>query len=206
MYKGVFIVLDGLDGSGKSSMAKMIHPYLSSKGYNALLTSEPTSGKYGKQIRKILAKDKNPKDNAEKLLELFVKDRETHLSKRIIPFLNKGKKNMVICDRYYYSTIAFQSIQGVNVNLIIEKNKEFLKPDIAFIMDIKPEIALDRIRSRKKEKFEQLEFMKRLREKFLELPEILEDNIKVIDSSKSQKEIFEEIIREIENVLSLVRY
>ena len=91
MVKGVFIVLDGMDGSGKSEMVKLLHNYLFSKNkkYRILTTREPTNGIYGKEIRKILAKEKDPKLNAEKLLELFIKDREEHVNRVIIPFLKK---------------------------------------------------------------------------------------------------------------------
>lgn len=202
MGKGIFIVLDGLDGSGKSSMVEMLREYISSKNkYNILVTREPTDGRYGSQIRKILAEEKEPNGHGEKMLELFIQDRQEHLESLIVPFLVKGKKNIVICDRYYYSTIAFQSTQGIDMQTVIDKNKNFLKPDITFIMDIEPEAALERIKDRKKEKFEQLEFMKGLRKRFLELPNILKDNIKVINASKSQKEIFEEIMEEVDKLI-----
>ncbi len=205
MSKGIFIVLDGLDGSGKSEMSKLLGNYISSnnKDCNILVTREPTDGKYGKQIREILANEKDPRINSQKLLELFIKDREEHLKKEIVPFLNKeGKgKNAVICDRYYYSTIAFQATQGLDIKMLIEVNKGFLKPDLALILDIKPETALERIKTRKKEKFEQLEFMKKLRQRFLEMPKLLNDDIKIIDASKSKEEVFEDIRKEIENML-----
>src|SRR3989338_6405025 len=106
MSKGIFIVLDGLDGSGKSEMAKLLGSYISSnnKSCNILVTREPTDGKYGKEIRNILANEADPKINSHKLLELFIKDREDHLKKEIVPFLNKTDrgKNIAICDRYYY--------------------------------------------------------------------------------------------------------
>ncbi len=204
MARGIFIVLDGLDGSGKSTIAKMLQEHIHSKeGYNTMLTSEPTDGKYGREIRKMLAEEKNPKENAGKMLELFVNDREEHLKNTIVPFLEggNGKKNAVICDRYYYSTIAFQSTQGLDAQSIIKKNKNFLKPDIAFIMDISPETALQRIEHRKKEKFEELEFMKELRENFLKMRELIDDNIKIIDASKSNKDVFEEIKKEVAKLL-----
>ena len=126
------------------------------------------------------------------------------LTKKIIPFLKKSNEhevNIVICDRYYYSTIAFQSTQGIDMKMLIEKNKKFLKPDIAFIMDVDPEIALDRIKERRKEKFEELEFMRKLRDRFLELPKLLNDNVKAIDASKSQSEVFEDIKKEVDKLL-----
>lgn len=205
MSKSIFIVLDGLDGSGKSEMVKLLHNYISSnhKNCNILITREPTDGKYGKGIRDILANEKDPKINGQKLLELFIKDREEHLKNEVIPFLNKidKEKNIVICDRYYYSTIAFQATQGLDIKMLIEVNKTFLKPDLALILDIKPENALERIKARKKEKFEQLEFMKKLRKRFLEMPKLLNDHIKIIDASKSKEEVFEDITEEASKLL-----
>jgi len=206
MVKGVFIVVDGLDGSGKSEIVKLLHNYIFSKSkkYRILTTREPTSGKYGKEVRSILTNEIDPKINSEKMLELFIKDREDHLRNTILPFLNKSndhEANIVISDRYYYSTIAFQATQGLDMNMLVEINKEFLKPEIAFILDIKPSMALERIKTRKKEKFEQIEFMNKLRERFLELPKFLKDNITIIDASKNLEDVFEEIKKEVDKVL-----
>ena len=85
--------------------------------------------------------------------------------------------------------------------MLIEINKEFLKPDIAFIMDIDPEIALERIKTRKKEKFERIEFMNKLRGKFLGLPEFLNDNIKIVDASRAKNEVFDDIKKEVDIAL-----
>jgi dTMP kinase len=206
MVRGVFIVLDGVDGSGKSEMVKLLHNYLFSKNkkYRILTTREPTNGTYGKEIRDILKNEKDPDENAEKLLELFLKDREDHLKNTISPFLkmsNDHEVNIAISDRYYYSSIAFQATQGLDINMIINKNKKFLKPNIAFIMDLDPKIALERIEHREKEKFEKFDFMNKLRKKFLELPKLLDDNIKIIDASKEINKVFEDIKAEIDKVL-----
>ena len=85
--------------------------------------------------------------------------------------------------------------------MLIEVNKVFLKPDLALILDINPETALERIKTRKKEKFEQLEFMKNLRRRFLEMQKLLNDDIEVIDASKSKEEVFEDIRQQVENML-----
>ena len=206
MAKSLFIVLDGMDGSGKSEMVKLLHNYLFSKNkkYSILTTREPTNGKYGSEIRKILRKEKDPLKNAEKLLDLFTKDRQEHLKDTILPFLehsNDIECNIVICDRYYYSTIAFQYTQGLDFKEIIEKNKGFRKPDIALILDLPEEMALERIKHREKEKFEQLEFMKKLRKIFLDLKNHLEDNIFIIDASQSIEKVFADIKKEIDTIL-----
>lgn len=207
MKKGVFIVVDGIDGSGKSEIVKMLHNYLFSKHkkHRILTTREPTHGKYGSRIRKMLREEKNPESSSKKLLSLFVKDRQEHLKITIEPFLkNSGKNetNIVICDRYYYSTIAFQSAQGLNIKELISKNRHFRKPDIALILDVNPSVALERIGHRKKEKFEQLEFMKKIRANFLKLPKLLKDNIKIIDSNKSLNVVFESIKKEVDKMLT----
>lgn len=206
MKKGMFIVIDGIDGSGKSEIVKMLHNYLFSKHkkYRILTTREPTNGKYGKQIRRMLREEKDPIRNRERLVELFIKDRKEHLKNTIEPFLEKSNRhelNIALCDRYYYSTIAFQGAQGLSIKDIIAKNRAFRKPDIAFILDVKPSIALERIEYRKKEKFEQLKFMERIRENFLKLPKLLKENIKIIDASKPLKNVFGSIRKEIDNIL-----
>ena len=204
MVKGVFIVLDGLDGSGKSEMLIQLNNYLSKNDkYKVLVTREPTDSIYGKEIRSILTSEKNPHINGQKLLNLFIKDREDHLKYQFIPFLHKldAEVHIVICDRYYYSTIAFQATQGLDIKMLVEINKEFLKPDVAFILDIRPDVALERIKGREKEKFEQHAFMNKLREKFLEMPKLLNDNIKIIDASKDKDTVFNEIKKEIDEFL-----
>jgi len=224
MRKSLFIVIDGMDGSGKSELIKLLHNYLFSKSakikdffdtknaehfsvnkkYRILTTREPTNGTYGEKIRKFLVVEKDPDLNAKVLLDLFIKDREEHLRNVILPFLEKSNKhelNIVLCDRYYYSTIAFQSTQGLNLKKLIEKNKNFAKPDIAFILDVEPEVALERIKYREKEKFEQIEFMKKLRQNFINLPKHLNDNIKIIDASRNLEDVFKEIKEEIDKFL-----
>ena len=87
--KGFFIVVDGIDGSGKSEIVKMLHNYLFSKHkkYRILTTREPTNGHYGSRIRKMLREEKDPKASSRELLGLFIKDRAEHLKNTIEPFL-----------------------------------------------------------------------------------------------------------------------
>ncbi len=191
----LFIVLEGIDGSGKGEMIKRLEVFLKEKGHDVIVTREPTDSQYGKQIRKILAEEKDPKANAQKCFELYVKDREEHV-KEIEKWLEQG--NIVICDRYYYSTIAYQNAQGIDVEELIAANIEFRTPDLTLILDLPPEVSLERIsKARAIEKFEKIEFMKTLRQNFLDLKNKLDDNIKIIDASKTKEEVFEQIKKEI---------
>lgn len=207
MPKNLFIVLDGMDGAGKGEMVSKLHSYLFAKDkrYSILTTREPTFGRYGAEIREILKKDNDPKENAEKLFLLYVKDRGEHLNNLIEPFLAKTSNgiNIVLCDRYYYSTIAFQHAQGLPMDRVIEANKRFRMPDICFILDLPPKVALERITDSRKtrEKFEKQEFMETLRKNFLSLREFLKDNIVVIDASKDIDFVFEQLKEEIDKIL-----
>ena len=205
MKNNLFIVLDGLDGAGKGEQIARLHNYLykKNKRFRILTTREPTYGKYGRKIRDILGKEKDPMSNAEKLLELYIRDREEHLSETIEPFLSeKDNFNLVLCDRYYYSTIAFQSTQGIPMPLVIEANKKFRKPDLALILDLPPELALRRIRhGRPLEKFEHAGFMIDLRANFMKMAGSLKDNIKIVDASKSKEQVFDQIKKEVDKLL-----
>jgi dTMP kinase len=202
-----FIVLDGIDGSGKGEQLKRLHNFLFEKDKrNVILTTrEPTYGIYGAKIRKILKQDTNPYEKSDLLLELYTKDREEHLKEIVNPFLfnESGEiRKYVLCDRYYYSTYAFQNAQGVPFEKIREMQKNFLKPTVAFILDLPPEVAFERINKNResKEKFEELEFMKKLRENFLALKNKLDDNIIIIDASKSKEDVFNQILEHLKKL------
>ena len=206
--KSIFIVLDGVDGSGKGEMLLRLHKWLFSldKKYRILTTREPTYGTYGKLVREILKNDKDPIKNKERCLDLFIKDRKQHIENTISPFLaaaDGDSVNIVICDRYYYSTIAFQHTQGIDLQKVIDLNKDLLKPDIAFILDVPVETALERmgIRGKDREKFEDKKFMEKLRENYLELKDKLKDNITIIDANKTKDQVFEAIKKEVKPLL-----
>ena len=205
MQKNKFIVIDGMDGSGKGEMVERLKAYLESKNFSVLSTFEPTEGDYGQILRKILKEEEDPNKNAGKMLNLYLKDREEHIKKTIQPFLRKDHEtgNIVISDRYYYATIAYQSVQGIPLSEVIEKNLHFPKPNLALILDLPPEDALKRIAKARPstEKFEKLEFMNKLRSRFLELKELLADNLVIIDASKPISEVFTDIKQEVDNII-----
>lgn len=200
MGKGSLISFEGIDGSGKTdqlfNLAKEL--YSRDKSVNVFLTREPTDSAWGRKIRGILKSDADALGKARECLDLFVADRREHVEKAIKPALASGAT--VICDRYLHSTYAFQQAQGIPFGEIRKAQSGIMQPDAVFLLDVPAEIAFGRIRRRGtggNEKFEQLGFMKRLRECYLQLPRQLpQDNITVIDGTGTREEVFARILRE----------
>lgn len=127
----MFIVIDGPDGSGKTTLAKSLTQLLCQKGIQTIYTSEPTSkSDAGKEIRRMLQGGEVADVYA--FADLFVEDRKEHLANLIEPCLLAGE--WIICDRYKYSALAYQQIQGVDSEYLIRKNQECLIPDFIFIL------------------------------------------------------------------------
>lgn len=203
---GVFIVVEGMDGSGKTELVGRLHNYLFSKDkrFRVLTTREPSNGRHGQEIRSRLREEKDPLEHASEMLGLFVKDRQDHLKSTVLPFLDdeSGNCNIVLCDRYYYSTLAFQQAQGLPFKDIWEMNKGFRRPDLALFLDLPPETALERIGKRAKEKFEQHRFMEELRKNFLGLKEKLpEENIVILDASLDREAVLAQAKKEVDALL-----
>jgi dTMP kinase len=165
MKKPRFIVLEGADGSGKSTHSRLLADYLNSRGISALVTAEPTKGQIGQKIRMVLKGSEHA--SAEELTQLFTEDRKEHVDMLIIPALDSGKT--VICDRFYYSTIAYQSVQGVDEGWISELNSFVPEPDIVILLEIDPEEADTRISGREREVFEYIDFQRKVQAKLLEM-------------------------------------
>ncbi|MFA5357443.1 MAG: dTMP kinase [archaeon] len=207
--KGIFIAFDGISGCGKGTMIKKTFEYIydkSKKFDNILITDEPTRGPYGLELRECFKKQKSSEDLAEEIFDLFVKDREWHIENIVKPAL--GKNFVVICDRYKYSSIAYQTAQGNDFEKVFAAHKNFLAPDLAVILDVEPAEAYGRMNSEKSEKrkesdkFRGLEFISGLRKLFLDAPKLLpNENIKIIDANKSVDEVFAQIKPFLDEVL-----
>lgn len=165
LRKGILIVIEGIDGSGKSTQARRLLNKLRALGYEAVAFREPTRGKWGRAIKK-MAKQAGSLTPEEEL-DFFVKDRLENVRKNLRPSL-AGKK-AVILDRYYFSTIAYQGAKGISPARIRRVNEEFaVKPDLVFILDIEPGRGMGRIRGRKKKDllFENERYLARVRRIF----------------------------------------
>src|SRR3989338_9485445 len=194
--KPLFIVMEGLDGSGDSTQAVLLEKYFEDRKRKVLLTKEPyIESKSGKKIRKVL--EKKIKMGLKDLQDLFMENRKEHLKKLIIPSLKKGI--IVICDRYYFSTFAFGAASGVDLEYLIDKNKKFLHPDTTFILDVDPRIAIRRIekRGKAKELFEKAEKLTKVRNFYKTFSKRFK-NVYTINGEKSINEVFKQIKRRLE--------
>jgi dTMP kinase len=189
LKKGVLIVFEGIDGSGKSTQAEILMNRLQKEDIDVVYFREPSKGKWGRKIKK---KALHPDSiTPEEELGLFLKDRRENVEKNLKPALKK--KKVAILDRYYYSTIAYQGAKGIDEKLITRMNEEFVvQPDLVFIFDIDPQKGLERIESRKKKDrlFEREDYLVKVREIFRSFKG---EKFVHIDALKSKEEISKEI-------------
>ncbi len=185
--KGYFICIEGLDGCGKTTQAKLLVKR-SQKHYQAVYTAEPSRGKIGMFIREHCLQGKHRLSSIVEAL-LFAADRFEHLENEVLPALEEGK--LVISDRYIYSSLAYQGAVGLDLEWIKKVNKHALKPHLAIFIDVDPEIVIKRLK-REKSVMENLETQRKVREvymKFVENGELVR-----IDGNKPKKEVADEIL------------
>jgi len=165
--QGLFIVLEGIDGTGKSTQAQLLADWFRSRGREVVSGREPTDGPWGRQIRATAATGRLP---PEEELELFLRDRRQHVQEVIAPALAAGK--VVILDRYYFSTMAYQGCRGFDPGEIRRRNEAFAPPpDLLLILDLDVDTALSRIGGRGDiaNEFEKRDSLAKCREIFLSL-------------------------------------
>ncbi len=167
MSNGTFIVIEGIDGTGKSTQVRRLADWLAAQGREVVASREPTDGPWGKKLRESAASGRL---SAPAELEYFLNDRRQHVAELIAPALAAGK--VVILDRYYFSTMAYQGARGFDPVEIRRLNEVFAPvPDLLLIIDLEVDAALARIGSRgdTANEFEQRENLQRCRQIFLSL-------------------------------------
>jgi dTMP kinase len=165
LTKGILIVFEGIDGGGKTTQAKNLQEMLQASGLKVLYFREPSDSRWGQIIREKAATEDSLTPQEE--LDLFVKDRRENVSKNLGPALRE--KSVVILDRYYYSTIAYQGAKGIDPEAIRELNESFaIFPDLVFILDVKADQGLERIQDRGQRDllFEREDYLRKVRELF----------------------------------------
>lgn len=195
----LFISFEGIEGSGKSTQAKILYDSLKEKKYPVILTREPGGTVIGNDIRQILIDKKN--NQIQPLTELLLNfaSRIEHLQQVILPALKN--KQIVITDRFYDSTLAYQGFaMGVEIETIEKMHQlmiNSIQPDITFLCDMEVEVAFQRIKSRSdNNRYEELsfDFHNKVRNGFLEIAKNNAGRIKIINANNDFSKVAEQVI------------
>lgn len=205
----MFITIEGVEGSGKSSTMKKVVERLKKEGYQIVTTREPGGTPIAEQIRNIILDVNNTNLDARAEALLYAASRRQHLIEKVWPNLRDGK--IVICDRYIDSSLAYQGgarhlgIENIiNINMFATENTW---PDLTLLFDIDPEIGLRRIAQNNNREvnrldLEKLDFHRNVRKTFLELAKKYPNRYVIIDSSKPQNEVENETYKIIKERLN----
>ena len=181
----VLVNLEGIDGCGKSTQSKLLLEKLEGEGEKVIILKEPTKRPHGQKLWDMLHGKR--KATNEEILELFVLDRIQHVEEKIQPALNDG--NVVLMDRYYYSSMAYQVAGGIDVEDIREKHAFAPKPDIVLIFDLPVSVALERVKGHSDaDEFEKDEHLKKVRIAYLDLEN--DPLVRIVDATGTPEEIF----------------
>ncbi len=194
----MLIAFEGIDGSGKSTQAAMLVKWLEGQGHKVVFSKEPTNGPHGQRLRQsFVTKRLSPAEE----LQAFIDDRREHVQQLVRPALQRG--DVVVIDRYYYSTVAYQGARGFDRDEVLKLNESFApRPEAVFLVDLEPQIALERISARAggRDLLENLEEQLRVRDAFLALAKS-EGNFIVIDGRQSVEQMHARIVAEAKRLL-----
>lgn len=203
MKKGLFITLEGADGCGKTTQLNLLKEYLTSRGYEIVVTREPGGKGLGEKLREILLNyDGEVSDRCEAFL--YLADRAQNIDTIIKPAINSGK--IVLCDRHTDSSVAYQGYgreQNIdNINKLNELAVNGVHPDLTIVFDIDTETSMERVGA-EKDRLESagIEFHKRVRNGYLEIAKKNPQRIKVVDASQTIEDVQRDVIKIVEEVL-----
>lgn len=181
----VLVNLEGIDGCGKSTQSKLLLEKLEGEGEKVIILKEPTKRPHGQKLWDMLHGKR--KATNEEILELFVLDRIQHVEEKIQPALDDG--TMILMDRYYYSSMAYQVAGGIDVEEIREKHAFAPEPDVVLIFDLPVSIALERVKGHSDaDEFEKDEHLKKVRIAYLDLEN--DPLVRIVDATGTPEEIF----------------
>jgi len=196
--KSKFIVIEGIDGAGTTTQAKLLCDWMVSRGRRCLLTSEPSRGPVGILLRQILSGSVPTPDN-DAIALLFAADRIDHLEREVLPALKSGSD--VVSDRYYHSSFTYQSLQG-DLEWIRELNSRARAPDVTYILDLPADLAARRRRNQRtsEELYEKDATQQKLEEAYRRLPAWMQDELIVmVDGGQDIQAVHAAITTDLEN-------
>ncbi|MCH2420459.1 MAG: dTMP kinase [Candidatus Poseidoniia archaeon] len=192
---GVLVNLEGIDGCGKSTQSKLLLEKLEEEGEKVIILKEPTKRPHGQKLWDVLHGKR--KASNEEILELFVLDRKQHVEEKIQPALDDG--TVILMDRYYYSSMAYQVAGGIDVEEIREKHVFAPRPDVVLIFDLPVSVALERVKGHSDaDEFEKEEHLEKVREAYLDLEN--DPLVRIVDATGTPEEIFEDVWRLVSEV------
>lgn len=194
---GLLIVFEGTDGTGKSTQLQLLAKALQEKGLPVLTTREPTEGEYGQKIRQLYAHRHTV--SLERELDLFLADRKEHVEQLLSPALRSGK--VILCDRYYLSTVAYQGAAGLDPQLILSLNDFAPEPDLALLFHAPIQTGVSRIiqgRGEELNDFEKEDYLHQVASMFaqMQLP-----FIRRIDAARTIKAIHSDVLGLVQPLL-----
>ena len=202
--RGLFITFEGIDGCGKSTQIDFLTKRFTKMKKHVVKTEEPGGTAGSNEIRKILLRENNFQWSVETEALLFMAARNDHVEKVIKPSLDDNK--IVICDRFMDSTLVYQGMRSSRAKQLSLDLFELIaiNPDITFLIDMEPEIALKRAlsRSTKEDRFENygISFQRELRKNFLDIANKHSDRIRIIDGNQSPEDVAAQINQSIETL------
>jgi dTMP kinase len=208
----MFITLEGIEGSGKTTQIGYLVEYFSTLGQQCVTTREPGGTSIGTKIRSILLDPESKDMDPTTELLLYMADRAQHIQFLVKPALAAGKT--VLCDRYFDATVVYQGYaRGLNIDFIKKLHAMLLndlKPDVTILLDLLPEAGLKRAwkqlnngqRSDDESRFEEekLEFHQRVREGYLDLAHQEPDRFHIIDADQDERQVRDQIVQCLENL------
>lgn len=192
--RGVLVAFEGIDGAGKTTQVARLAEVLRADGHEVVTSKEPTDGPWGRKIRDSAATGRLPLDEE---LEAFVQDRIEHVGQTILPALEQGK--IVLLDRYFYSTIAYQGARGADPAELDRRMRAIAPtPDAVYLLDLDPGAALVRIHVRDSapNEFEKVESLEQVRSVFQRLKET-DRAIFEVDGSADVETVHRQIVEHL---------
>ncbi len=200
LKKGFIVAFEGIDGSGKTTQAKLLYENLKNRGYDVLLSKEPTDSIYGQKIKKLALGERDFFGPMEEY-RLFINDRKIHVKNTLKPALEE--KQIIILDRYYFSTIAYQGAIGVDPQTIKRENEGFAPiPEIVFLLKVPPRVGLRRIQIGRNEEPNLFEKEENLRNVDKVFDEIKEDYIVSMSGIDDVPVIHKKVLNVINDIIA----
>ncbi|WP_276576051.1 dTMP kinase [Oceanirhabdus seepicola] len=207
--RGLFITLDGCEGTGKTTQVELLNKYLKDRGINCINTREPGGIDISEQIREVILNKENTAMDSVTEAMLYAASRRQHMVERVIPALESGIT--VLCDRFIDASLVYQGYsRGIGIDEVMKINEPAIEgymPDLTILLDIEPAVGLKRIHSNENREINRLDlegiaFHEKVREGYMLIAKQYPQRIKTVDASGCIEDVHKKIIEVIENRLN----